>query len=51
MIRAKLIWDNYVKLIKHWKTLPKSKQPDNNRFGTLKEAVDGPLMKAKFKFF
>ena len=50
-IRAESIWDNYVKLIKHWKTLPKSKQSDNNSFCTLQEAVDDPLMKGKFKFF
>ena len=40
-----------MKLIKHWKTLPKSKQPDSNSFRTLQEAVDDPLMEAKFKFF
>ena len=50
-IRAESIWGNYVKLTKHWKTLPKSKQRDNNSFGTLQEAVDNPLMKAKFKVF
>ena len=48
-IRAESIWDNYVKLTKHWKTLPKTKQPDNNSFRTLQEAVDDPAVPAIFE--
>ena len=51
--RGESIWDNFVKLIKYWKTLPRSKQPDkeNKSYFTLQEAVENRLMKAKFKFF
>ena len=44
------IWNNFVKLVRYWKTLPRRKQPDKGDL-TLQEAVEDSLMKAKFKLF
>ena len=50
--RAAEIWPVYCKFIQHLASLPKSKQPQNNKsFDGLLLAVSNPLICAKFKFF
>ena len=49
--RAADIWPVYCKCIQHLASLPKSKQPQNNKsFYGLLFAVSDPLIRDKFKF-
>lgn len=50
--RAIKIWENVIKLVKHWLHLPKSKRPkDNKSYDTLVKYHLDETMLAKFHFF
>ena len=45
------LWQNLIKLINFWTSLPKSKQPTCKSYGSVCDAVQDPFMILKLMFF
>ena len=45
------LWEDIIKIYKHWESLLKSRRPRIKNYFTVLEAIRDPLRKAKFHFF
>lgn len=45
------IWENILKIVKYWESLPKSKRPTSKSYANLVSVISDPFIVAKLQFF